>query len=230
MPQSGSPKVTSADGTYNRADPRLPSREDISRTQAKTLKAGGPSKADLTVVDLGAGLVVIKDFHVKARWVRLTGRLQISRECKAYRCLAGLPGVGGFIGRIDRHALALEWIEGRQLFYVMEDCGDTEAVWNELREIVEAMHGQGLAHLDLRGRGNVILTADGHIRIVDFASAICLRPGGLRHRLFFRRLAAADRAALLKWKRQLGAGEYTDKEMEFLRRFNFWRRLWPFNR
>ena len=54
--------------------------------------------------------------------------------------------------------------------------------------------------------------------------------GGLAHRLLFRWFAVADRAALLKWKQILRAGDYTEKEKAFLRRYRFFRALWIFNR
>ena len=89
---------------------------------------------------------------------------------------------------------------------------------------------RGVAHLDLRGQDNVLLDSDGRVRVIDLAAAVCLRPGSLRHRLFFGWFSFADRAALLKWKRLLDAGPYTPEEERFLERHRFWRSLWIFNR
>ena len=196
----------------------------------RMLKAGGPTKADLRVVDVGDGPLVVKDFAAKASWVRLIGRLQIGRECRAYRWLGALPGLAPFVGRVDAHALALGWIDGGQLSEAARRPGEGALLLSRLREIVERMHRTGLVHLDLRGRENVMLDAEGRILVLDLASAMWFRPGGLASRLFARPLQAADEAAMLKWKILLDAGPYTDDERAFLERYRFWRALWIFNR
>jgi serine/threonine protein kinase len=66
------------------------------------------------------------------------------------------------------------------------------------------MHARGVAHLDLRHRSNVLLTADGTPVLIDFGSAVCLRPGGLAARLLLPLLARIDRGALGKWRAKLG--------------------------
>jgi hypothetical protein len=228
LTRSSPPKITSAEASHNRPTP--PRRADLRGAARRPLGRGGSSKADLAVVDLAHGALVLKDFGDKTWWVRWIGRLQIARECRAYERLGPQPGLPRFAGRIDAYALAVEWIEGEQLFRASRGSPGGAAHFAGLCEVVERLHAAGLAHLDLRGRGNVILGRDGRIRVVDLASAVWMRPGGLAHRWFWRWVAAADRAAVLKWKRVLDAGPYTDEEQAFLRRFRFWRSLWPFNR
>ena len=92
------------------------------------------------------------------------------------------------------------------------------------------MHAAGLVHLDLRARENVLITGEGELVIIDFASAIRLRPGGIAHRFLFPWLTWVDESAYLKWKGILEAGPYTDEEQAFLRRCEFWRAFWIFNR
>jgi hypothetical protein len=195
-----------------------------------SIKAGGPTKADLRLVDLGQGPLVVKDFGRKAFWVRWIGALQISREVRAYEWLGAVPGVARLLGRIDRHALALEFIDGEELARSPRRLENGARHLERLRKIVAAMHARGVAHLDLRGRENVMLDTKGEIHVLDLAAAVRLRPGGLLHRLFFGWFTLADRAALLKFKRLLGAGEYTEQERAFLRRFQFLRSFWFFNR
>jgi serine/threonine protein kinase len=67
------------------------------------------------------------------------------------------------------------------------------------------MHARGVAHLDLRHRSNVLLAADGSPVLIDFGSAVCLRPGGLAARLVLPLLARVDRGALRKWRAKLAA-------------------------
>jgi serine/threonine protein kinase len=193
------------------------------------LKRGGPTKADVVILEAGAGPMVVKDFGGKAGWVRAAGRLQIARECAAYRWLGPMPGVPVLVGRVDAHALALEKVEGDQLADVRERPGVARPALARLRAHIDAIHAKGLAHLDLRGRENVLLRPDGEVVLVDFAGAVWLRPGGLLHRWLFPWMAWTDEAAYLKWKEMLTPGELTAEEGRFLRRFRRLRALWVFN-
>jgi serine/threonine protein kinase len=208
----------------------LPAREQLDAHEVGMIKKGGPTKADLRLIDIGQGPLVVKDFAGKTAWVRWIGRVQISRECRAYDWLGPLPGLARLVGRVDRHALALEFIDGEELARSPRRLEKGAQYLERLREIVEAMHERGLAHLDLRGRENVMLDVNDEIHVLDLAAAVWFRPGSLGHRLFFGWFKLADQAALLKFKRILGAGEYTEKEQAFLRRFRFYRSLWIFNR
>lgn len=209
---------------------RVPRRDEIERCRVRWLKRAGPTKADLSIVDAGHGPVVVKDFGAKAAWVRPLGRLQIARECRAYRRLGPLAGLPRLLGRIDAHALALELLDAQELVFMPDRAENGPARHAELRAIVEAMHAKGLYHLDLRGIDNVMLGADGRVYVLDLAGAVGVRPGGLAERVIGRWLAMTDRAALLKWKTILRAGELTAEEQEFLRRYRRWRALWIFNR
>jgi serine/threonine protein kinase len=91
------------------------------------------------------------------------------------------------------------------------------------------LHACGIAHLDLRGRENVMVTGEGRIVLVDLGGAIWLRPGGLFHRALFPLLAAADEAAWIKWKEMLSPGTLDARERAFERRFRRLRGLWLFN-
>ena len=214
------------------APPDPPRRDEIASATVGILKPGGPTKADLLVVDRGEGPLVVKDFGTKSAWVRLLGRVQIAREAAAYRWLDGVAGLPAFLGRIDAHALALEKVDAAELAKIRDrfPLEERRRLWERLRERVEALHARGLVHLDLRGRENVLVRPDGGIVILDLAGAVRTRPGGLLHRLLFPLLAPTDRAALLKWKDLLIPGERTPEDEAFDRRFRRWRRLWPFNR
>lgn len=212
------------------APSRIPRRDEVRSHVTRVLKAGGPSKADLLVVDVGRGAVVVKDFAAKPWWARLLGRLQVARECRAYRRLDGAPGIPAFVGRVDAHALAVEMVEGEQLAFAESRFRDGERHVARLVTLVERLHAAGVYHQDLRGRENVLLRADGQPVLLDLAGAVCLRPGGVAHRRLGPILAMADRSALLKWKALLTPGRFTPEEEEFLRRFRFWRSLWIFNR
>lgn len=74
---------------------------------------------------------------------------------------------------------------------------------DRLAGAIADMHARGVAHLDLRHRTNVLVDDAGEPVLIDFASAICFRPGGLGARLVLPLLAAVDRGALRKWRERL---------------------------
>jgi len=209
--------------------PRCPRRDEIGSRTREVLVSGVGAKADVLVVGVDGQTVIVKDFASRSAWVRGLGRLQIRREVAAYRWLEGVSGVPSLVGRIDPLALAIERIDGERLAFAALKPGDGTKHVAELRTILDEIHARGVVHNDLRGRENVLLRRDGGLSVVDFAAAVRLRPGGLVHRIFFRRLVLADEAAFLKWKGLIAPGTYTPADEAFLRRFERWRSLWPFN-
>ena len=209
--------------------PRCPRRDEIGNDRRDMLVRGTGGKADVFSVTIDGARVLVKDFSQRAVWARLLGRFQIGREAAAYAWLEGVDGVPAFVGRIDACALAIEWIDGERLAFAEVRPEDGTIVVAKLRAIVDGIHARGVVHNDLRGRENVLLRRDGGLAVVDFAAAVRLKPGGLVHRLCFRFLAMADEAAFLKWKGMIAPGSYTVQDEAFLKRFERWRALWPFN-
>ena len=207
--------------------PAVPGREAVGR--AAILKAAGPTKANLRVLDMPGGAVVIKDYGDKPWWTRIWAGWQIARECRAYAFAGPQPFLPRLLGRIDRLALALERIPGEQLADVHGRYPDKQALLSSLRAAIDALHARGIVHLDLRGRENVMVTPDGRIYILDLGGALWLRPGGLLHRLLFPWLVTADEAAWIKWKEMLSPGNLDARERAFDRRFRRLRALWIFN-
>jgi serine/threonine protein kinase len=209
---------------------RLPTREELRAARVAVLHRGGADKADLLLLDIDGEPVVVKDFAGKSWGTRLLGRLQIRRECRAYRWIGRVPGVPALIGRIDPHALVLEKVDGEQLAVFVGRTDDGRNLVKRLRSVIDRIHAAGVIHNDLACRENVIVRPDGDLVLIDLAGALCLRPGGLAHRLLFRWLALVDEAAFLKWKRLLAPDDLTPGERRFLARFAKVRWLWPFNR
>lgn len=225
MDDTSHPNITSADERHHDADRRaLPTREALQR--ARLLRKGGKTKADLLLIDRPGGPAIVKDFSRKTWWVRQTGSLLIRRELRAYRRLAGCDGVAALIGRVDRYALALDYLDATQLAFSAQRRVDGSGKLEQLRRIVAALHARGVAHCDLRSRDNVLVDGAGRLFVVDFAAAVCLRPGGTVHRLLFRWFASIDRSACLKWKAILEAGPLSSEERAFAERFRVWRALW----
>lgn len=226
-----SPKIPPAGPTDNRGRPRRPlSRAGLAASTLRVLRAGRGAKADLLLVDCGSGPLVVKDYAPRGPWARWLGRHQISRELAAYRRLESIDGFPKLIGRVDRFAMAIEWIDGELLATAPDRILRGKLYLERLGRVVEGMHRVGVVHLDLRSNKNVILASDGRLVVVDLAAALRFRPGSLAHRWLFPRFQLADLTGLLKWKQALLVGELTDAERTLMRRQSRWRRLWPINR
>ena len=185
-------------------DGRLPSRESLAARTRTCLQRGEIRNPDVLLVEVPGAFVVVKDFRPRPAWLRQTlGRMLIWRELRAYRALAGHPSVPRLFGRIDAFAFAMEYRPGVRLARSIAGRvpGDLPAA---LEKAVHAMHDRGVAHLDLRHRSNVLVDGEGAPVLLDFASAVCFRPGGLAARWllpFFKRM---DLRALAKWRDRLG--------------------------
>ncbi len=210
--------------------PRVPSRDELEESIVSVLRTGRRGNADLYIVDLGEGPMVIKDFSPKSWWVRLLGRPQIVHECRAYEWLEGVKGIPRFIGRIDRYAFAIEHVEATQLTYASNRYSAGVEHLAGLRRVLDRFLDRGFVHLDLRGRRNILLRPDGRIVVLDLAGAIWFRPGGFWHRIFGRLIAWNHENTLFKWKVLLAPRALSREERSSLQRFRRLQRLWLFNR
>jgi serine/threonine protein kinase len=182
-------------------------RSDLMSRPVGVLNRGGWANPDVLLVERSAGgLVVVKDFAPRGRWIRsFFGRWITSREARIYRILEGAPAVPRLLARLDSYALVLEYRPGVLLSRSLAG-SLPPGFLDELRAAVELMHARGVVHLDLRHRSNVLAGEDGHPVLIDFASSLSFRPGGALHRTLGSLLARVDQAALGKWEARLGPG------------------------
>lgn len=194
------------------------------------IKQGAWNKADVLLVAAGGGRVAVKDYA--ARWwpVRWSGAIQLSREARAYRRLEGVAGVPRWIGRIDRNAIAIEYVPGIRLPKFHKKHGGVPRVAERIRDLLASIHERGIIHGDLRSRDNILVTPGGDLYLIDFSSAGVFDLGSWWGRLLFARLRRAEERALLKWKLALAPEEATVEERAQHERFARVRRWWPFNR
>jgi predicted Ser/Thr protein kinase len=192
------------------------------------IKRGAWNKADVLLAVLSEGRFAVKDYHAKTWAVRLAGRLQLSRETRAYHELAGLRGVPRLGRRIDGDAIAVEYIEGVRLpkFHKHRPLPHLAA---HLAALLDAIHARGVIHNDIRSRDNILVTPAGRLFLIDFSSALRFGRGGFARRVMMPLFEGAERRALLKWKSALAPETMTDEEQASHRRFSLLRRLWPFN-
>lgn len=196
------PSRSGADPSYS----PVVTRDEYEQAPRDLLNRGNRRNPDVYRVGRGAAALVVKDFAPRGRWVRATlGRWLTRREARAWQALRGHPNVPAFRGSIDELAFAVEYRPGRRMSRKLANEVSADFC-DRLEEAVAEMHRRGVVHLDLRHRSNVMVGDDGAPVLVDFGSALCLRPGGFAAWLLLRPLAAIDRRAVLKWRVKLAPG------------------------
>lgn len=195
--------------------PDLSYDEAASHTE-RTLIKGKAMKADVFITRVRGARFVVKDFGKKGFLERnLVGRIVIGREARAYRSLAGINGLPGQYRRLGPYAIAVEYLEGRDLGGV--DPGDVDAgVIRQFEALVEGLHRRGWVHLDLQRRSNILLVGD-RVFIIDLASAVHAGALPLVGPLFARLLGLADRMSLIKMKSIYAPGLLSSGERKWLR-------------
>lgn len=195
-----------ADFSYDEA------RSNIERVLVK----GKLLKADVFIVRIGERRYVVKDFGEKGFFERnLAGRTVIGRELRAYRALAGIKGLPGQFQRLGPFALAIEYLDGRDLGNI--ERGEIgSGIIRQLETVVEDLHARGWVHLDLQRRSN-ILVVDGKIFIIDLASA--LHPGlvPFAGKWLTRLFGLADRLSLVKMKNIYAPELMSDRERNWFK-------------
>lgn len=165
----------------------------------KYLTKGRFAKADIFIAGYRGQRFIVKDFEGRGFWERnLIGRVIIGRESRAYEVLAGVEGLPARFKRLSPHALAIEYLEGRDLGGVeRHEIGP--GVIRQFERIINELHERGWVHLDLQRRSNILLVND-KVFVVDLASAF--HPGGvpLIGRWMVRLMGFADRLSLIKMK------------------------------
>jgi predicted Ser/Thr protein kinase len=165
----------------------------------KYLTKGRFAKADIFIAGYRGQRFIVKDFGKRGFWERnLIGRVIIGRESRAYEVLAGVEGLPARFKRLSPYALAIEYLEGRDLGGVeRHEIGP--GVIRQFERIINELHERGWVHLDLQRRSNILLV-NGTVFVVDLASAF--HPGGvpLLGRFLVRLVGFADRLSLIKMK------------------------------
>ncbi len=150
--------------------------------------------------DTGTRQIVVKQPMGRglALWLR---RAMLRREYTAYQRLAGVPGVPRCFGLQDDGSLLLEFLEGEPYRETAGALRDRDRFFSELLQSILAVHAVGVAHADLKRRGNILISPDGRPVLLDFGSAV-LRTGrgGWLNGLLFRQICRMDLNAWVKLK------------------------------
>lgn len=171
-------------------------RSDLEASPRRLLNRGRAWNPDVWLVDRDDDTFVWKDFSARGAAVRwFWGPWSTRREVRAYRALAGHRAVPKLLAAVDPLSFAVAYRPGRPLSRRVRRHLRPE-FFDALAADVAAMHERGVVHLDLRHRSNILVDAEGRPILIDFGSALCLRPGGLACRV----LAVFDRRAVRKWR------------------------------
>lgn len=167
----------------------------------------------------------VKDFSKRSWFVRtFIGPFLIRRELAALSRLKNINGIAGRAFRIDRSAMAVEFLEGDSLERIAPERITVEYL-RQLEDLISVMHSRGVVHLDLRGLGNVLVRPDGTPGLIDFQAAMCTNhwPKGLR-----RILEAMDVSGALKRWKYFHPEAMGKERLERLEAINSVRRFWIF--
>ncbi len=201
-------------------------RRDLEKNSICLVK-GSFGKPDLYKVEIGGQTFMVKDVRKRNFFLRWTlGLWLIHKEWKIYSRLKGLKGIPQPVKRIDRFAFAMEFIPARA---VGRDEALSPSFFSELERVLGEVHSRGVVHLDLRHKGNILVSEEGEPFLIDFNSSFSFKGGELLHRLFFPLLRWVDYGGLLKLKKRASPSSMTPEELSFLKRFNLLRKLWIFN-
>ena len=92
----------------------------------------------------------VKDFSKRSWFVRtFIGPFLIRRELAALSRLKNINGIAGRAFRIDRSAMAVEFLEGDSLERIAPERITVEYL-RQLEDLISVMHSRGVVHLDLR--------------------------------------------------------------------------------
>jgi serine/threonine protein kinase len=200
-------------------------REDLKHSSVLLIGRKAFAKPDLSQVESGDRVLVLKDVGQKNLFVRWTlGLWLIHKEWSIYSRLMGIKGIPRVIERIDRFAFTMEFVPGRPV-----ERGESLSFsfFCELERILEEVHAKGVVHLDLRHKGNILISEKGDPVLIDFNSGFYFRNELLR-RILFPLLRWVDYGGILKLKHRV-ASSMTPQELKTLKRLNRLRKFWIFN-
>lgn len=199
-------------------------RAEFEASGAQLLRDGRTANAVVSRASLAGREWTVKDFSSRPWWVRrFIAPFLLGRELAALSRLKGIDGIAQHAFRIDRYAMAVEFMPGRAVNKAKDRI--TPAYLEALERLVGEMHARGVVHLDMRGNGNVMCRDDGTPGLIDFQSSLATdrMPAKLR-----KLLEDMDVSGVLKkWARYQpeAMGEARRAELE---RINRLRRFWVF--
>ncbi len=202
------------------ARPALPSETPVEAPPARAgtwrLLASGYQGA-VYLVEAPGGAVIVKKAS-GCSLLRAARRAMLRREHGIYQRLRGIAGVPECKGLEQGEHLLLEFIHGPSLRVAQPAPAERERFFAELRDLILAVHGAGVAHGDLKRKDNILMGPGNRPYLIDFGTAVACPPGaGLLRRLLFRQLRRMDLNAWVKLKYQRQNFEVDPADLQFFR-------------
>jgi predicted Ser/Thr protein kinase len=201
-------------------------REEFEKGSVHLTK-GNFGKPDLYRVEVEGRSLMVKDVRKRNFFLRWTlGLWLIQKEWRIYSRLTGIKGIPQPIERIDRFAFAMEFIPGRPL---LRGEALPPSFFSDLGQVLEDLHARGVVHLDLRHKGNILISERGELFLIDFNSSFAFKEKGILRRYLFPLLRWVDYGGLLKLKERISPDLMTSEERSSLKQINRIRKFWIFN-
>ncbi|WP_090134908.1 lipopolysaccharide kinase InaA family protein [Kushneria avicenniae] len=171
--------------------------------------AGGLLKADVTITSHAGEIVVRKDYRLwQGTALAPLARYLVNREARMLERLGGWSHTPDFKGFDGRYAFYMSHIEGVDLGEARRH--NMPVRYGDIQRMVAELHRFHITHNDLRWT-NILVRPDGHMVLIDFASAFHAAPGSLLHPIM-NRLRRTDIAGTFKFKRKLTGRALTPTE------------------
>jgi predicted Ser/Thr protein kinase len=160
------------------------------------------TNADVYLLEVDGQTVLAKTYAGNPAWSRvLFGRVALAREYRALASLQGMGGVPQVYGLVNGDTLLTEYVAaGNTLLShqaIPRDSWPPLDFFHRLRDLVAAMHRQGVAHGDMRRR-NIMRSADEQPYLIDFTTAVRQRKHNPLSAWLYRALRRADEFAVIK--------------------------------
>jgi predicted Ser/Thr protein kinase len=196
-----------------------PTLDELRAHTRKIFRKGGGSRPEVSVVEFNGDAAVLKDYtRSDPKFRRLIGPASARREARALQLLEGVPGVPRFLARPARDAVLMEYVPGVSMSELKRG-GLAPEFFDRFYRLIDEIHRRGVAHCDLRSRGNILMTPDGQPYIVDFVAHF--KQGERWNpltRWMFGKFCEADRTAVARLKQALAPQLLTESEHAALAR------------
>ncbi len=203
-------------------------RDIINKTEKKYFLKGKKKQADVYLIEIENKKIVIKDYKNKGFLIKLYGKRMAKREYRNYLMVNNLfDFFPKTYGMPDKYSVAIEYIEGKTFGDVErkeEFCFAVE----KLKKCVKLLHSNNIYHLDLRKRGNIIISGQ-KVYLIDLVSMVELKRFSLLN-LVKPILRLADSSSVLKWKQFICPSKLTEEEKRKIKKFQWLRILWFLNK
>lgn len=188
-------------------------RSNLEGQTVQYVRRGKPWQADLLLVKLNGKLGMVKDYSKRPWLYRIAvGMLSTRREELIYKKLQGLPGVPRLFGQLDRYALVVEYIPGKDASKVKPGLVGPD-FFDKLEGAVNRIHERGIVLCDLRHVANIIVSDQGDPYLVDFCTAF---ERGSRWNIFkkwlYHLFHQDDLLGVIKVKKHLAPDLLSDEE------------------